>query len=201
MTDIFLLQPPIPEQVRPFRKETILCPPLGLSYVASTLLSHEFDVKMMDFAIMDADICDVEAETRRQSPKIVAISTTTNTYKNALKSAKVSKEVDSDVITVLGGPHVTFTPNETLTHPEIDIVVRHEGEYTMVELCDVLLRGAGDIRRINGVSYRRNNQIVNNPPRPSIEDLDRLPFPARHLLPMSLYKIPGSLITLSLIHI
>jgi radical SAM superfamily enzyme YgiQ (UPF0313 family) len=150
---------------------------------------------MTDFAVRDASPGELESEIRRQQPKILGITASTSTYKKALSIARKAKEIDSGTITVIGGPHVTFTAQEVLSHPEIDLVVRNEGEITMLELCRLYLRGEGRLDCIEGISYRSEDRIASNQSRPLFQDLDQLPFPARELLPLDLYRIPGTLIT------
>lgn len=195
MTDILLVQPQVPSRLLPYRKEIVLSPPIGLCYIAANLLAHQFDVEMADFAVRDPSPRDSEMEIRRQQPKILGITASTSTYNKALKIARIAKEIDSQTITVVGGPHVTFTAQEALSHREIDLVVRNEGEIAMLELCKLYLRGEGRLDGIEGITYRSEGTIVSNPSRPLIQDLDQLPFPARHLLPLDLYKIPGTMIT------
>ena len=84
----------------------------------------------------------------------------------------------------MGGNHLTFNYQEMLEKDYVDLVVMGEGEYTMLELVQTLEEG-GDLKNVKGIAY----QDVVTPPRPLIEDLDELPFPARHLLPMDHYKI------------
>jgi anaerobic magnesium-protoporphyrin IX monomethyl ester cyclase len=195
MAEVLLIQPSVPDRLLPYRKEIVLSPPIGLCYVAATLLAHQFDVKMVDFAVRDPSPEDIELEIHRQQPRILGITASTSTYNKALTIARKAKEIDSGTLTVIGGPHVTFTAQETLAHPEIDLVVRNEGEITMLELCELYLRGKGRLEFIEGVTYRGEDRIVSNPDRPMIRDLDQLPFPARHHEPLNLYKIPGTLIT------
>jgi len=126
---------------------------------------------------------------------MVGISTYTETYLNALSIAGIAKEVDSEVTTVLGGPHVTFLPLEALKRSEVDVVVRHEGEFTILELARCIRDGFGSMDEIRGISFRRNGEVVSNPPRPLIKDLDALPFPARDLLSLNLYPYPGNVLT------
>ena len=189
------MQPPLPDKLLPYRRDVVISPPIGLCYVASTLLSHGFRVDVVDLAISDSEPEKVELEIRRAKPKILGITTSTCTYEKALKIARKAKQIDPEIVTVLGGPHVTFTAQETLAHPEVDLVVRNEGEITMLELCKLYLRGEGRLDSIKGIAYRSEGRVVNNPGRPLIRDLDKLPFPARHLSPLNLYKIPGTLIT------
>jgi anaerobic magnesium-protoporphyrin IX monomethyl ester cyclase len=195
MTDVMLIQPPLPDRLLPYRKEVVLCPPIGLCYIASNLLAHGFDVNVVDLAISDPNPEKVEFEIRREEPKILGITASTSTYKKALEIARKAKQIDPGTVTIVGGPHVTFAAQEALAHPEVDLVVRNEGEITMLELCRLYLRGEGSLDRIRGIVYRNEGRAVNNPSRHLIQDLDQLPFPARHLLPLDLYKIPGTLIT------
>lgn len=195
MTEVLLVQPPVPDRILPYRKEIVLCPPIGLCYVASTLLSHEFNVELVDLAISDSEPGEVESEIRRAEPKILGITASTCTYEKALKIARKAEEIDPRIVTVFGGPHVTFTAPEALARPEVDVVVRNEGEITMLELCRLYLKGEGRIDSIKGITYRSEGSVVNNPGRSLIRNLDELPFPARHLSPLNLYKIPGTLIT------
>ncbi len=90
----------------------------------------------------------------------------------------------------LGGPHVTFTVEETLaTMPGVDVVARGEGDQIIVDLARAVADGAG-LEGVPGISFRRDGQIVENPPPPLV-DVKRLPLPAFHLLPMDRYHWRG----------
>jgi radical SAM superfamily enzyme YgiQ (UPF0313 family) len=91
-----------------------------------------------------------------------------------LKLAKTAKK--NGAVTVVGGYHPTAVPDAMLSHPQIDVVVRGEGEETFRELVE-----QGNPENILGCSYRKNGKIFHNEDRPRIADLDTLPFPARHL--------------------
>jgi anaerobic magnesium-protoporphyrin IX monomethyl ester cyclase len=195
MTEVLLMQPALPDELLPYRKALVLCPPIGLCYVASTLLSHGFCVDVVDLAISEPEPEKVELEIRRAKPKILGITLSTCTYEKALQIARKAKQIDPGITTVLGGPHVTFTAQEALAHAEIDLVVRNEGEIAMLELCKLYLRGEGRLDSIKCITYRNEDRAVNNPSRPLMRALDTIPFPARHLLPLNLYRIPGTLIT------
>ncbi|MEM4246521.1 MAG: radical SAM protein [Candidatus Bathyarchaeia archaeon] len=194
MSDILLIQPPLPPPMDAYVRDVVLTPPLGLCYLAS-ILRRDYDVSILDAAILNLDGKAILGEIKNRRPKIVGISTTTFTFKNALKIAEETKRLDRGIFTVLGGPHVTFTAEETLKHPQVDVVVRHEGEVTMRQLSDHFLKGEGDISAIKGITYRGEKGVVSAPPQPLIEDLDALPFPSRELTPLHLYRIPASLIT------
>ena len=109
-------------------------------------------------------------------------------WKTAYEVASIVKSIDKDIITVLSGLHPSARPVDSLMHPNIDFVVIGEAEYTMLELVGVLeQRTTEGLKKIRGIGYIKNGETVITPPRPAIQDLDSLPFPARHLLPMEEY--------------
>jgi anaerobic magnesium-protoporphyrin IX monomethyl ester cyclase len=106
---------------------------------------------------------------------------TCNAYACA-RTAEIAKTVSEDIVTVVGGQHFSFTPGESLSdYPEIDYIVRGEGEVTLVELIKALGKG-GDLREVKGISFRHEGKAVHNPSRAQIEDMDKLPYPAYHLV-------------------
>ncbi|MEM2123515.1 MAG: radical SAM protein [Candidatus Bathyarchaeia archaeon] len=176
-------------------RDVVLCPPLGLSYIASTLMSHGFKVGIVDAAIENLALDDIHKIIRKEDPRLLGISAATYTYKNALRIAEVGKEVNDSIFTVLGGPHVTFKVDDALRDGAVDGVVRGEAEYTTLDLVRVIFR-RGKLNNVAGLSFKLSNgQHVHNPDRPLIRDLDSLPFPARRSLPLNLYRIPASIIT------
>jgi anaerobic magnesium-protoporphyrin IX monomethyl ester cyclase len=108
----------------------------------------------------------------------------TTRYPVSLKIAERAKKRGVDV--VMGGPHVTFFDEETLSTKWVDYVVRGEGEYIMLDLVRHLSNGKS-LEEIKGISYRFQNRIIKNPPAPFVKDLDSIPFPARELLPLDRY--------------
>jgi radical SAM superfamily enzyme YgiQ (UPF0313 family) len=127
---------------------------------------------------------EFRSELGKRQPDIVGITSTTLTYKSGLKIAKIAKEVCPNCLTVMGGPHVTFWDYEALQEcPELDVVVRREGENTLLELVQ-RVEADEDFQGVLGITYRKNGKTVRNADRPYIENLDELPFPARHLWPM-----------------
>lgn len=80
---------------------------------------------------------------------------------------------------VLGGHYPTFSDIALLQEfPEIDYIVRGEGEYTLLELVEAL-QGNADLKAINGLSFRLGTEIIRNEPRVLVDNLDSLPFPLR----------------------
>jgi magnesium-protoporphyrin IX monomethyl ester (oxidative) cyclase len=132
---------------------------------------------------------EIADRIRRWSPDVVEIHIPfSGWWKTAYEVASTVKSIDKDIITVLSGLHPSARPVDSLMHSNIDFVVIGEAEYTMLELVGVLeQRTTEGLKKIRGIGYVKNGETVITPPRPAIQDLDSLPFPARHLLPMEEY--------------
>ncbi len=146
-------------------------PRLGLPILGAILKKRGCDVTIFceDLAPIDWD--------KVFRADIVFVSTITYTAPRAYEIAKACKERNIPV--VMGGPHPTFLPDDALQH--CDYVVRGEGEETVVELLEALSDG-GKPYGVKGVSFRDGDQVVHNPPRPLVQDLDSLPFPDLDLI-------------------
>jgi Fe-S oxidoreductase len=169
-------------------------PPLNLMYLAAALEKGSMSVK-----ILDDDLYQVGSEkmanlASKIDPLVVGVTATTATIKNALKYVKTIKKLLPNTLTVIGGPHPTFTPEGTLKEEEaLDVVVVGEGEETLTEVAEEYKRNdLKNFEDIKGIVYRDNGRINATPPRPLIKNLDDLPFPARHLIPFKEYKTSQS---------
>jgi anaerobic magnesium-protoporphyrin IX monomethyl ester cyclase len=145
--------------------------PLGLEYVAAYIEDVADQVYIVD---MEMDRRKFQDCLNRYHPDIVGISLSATEHNETLRLAKTAKK--HGATTVVGGYHPTSVPGLMLSYPQIDIVVRGEGEQTMRELVE-----QGTPENVLGVSYRKNGKIVHNDDRPRIENLDSIPFPARRL--------------------
>jgi len=163
-------------------------PPLGLAYVAASLEKAGFQVEMLDNYQLNEPIDYVKQAIQRLAPKIVGISCSSVTYQRCIETAKIVKELLPSCKVVVGGWHPSYMPDSMLQHLEIDYVVMGEGENAMVELATLITKGAEDkaIASIPGVACRYEGKTVKNAPK-IISDLDKVPYPARHLLPMHIY--------------
>ena len=162
--------------------------PLGLAYVAAALEKAEFQVSILDNYLLEKPIDQVKLELERLRPEIVGITCSSATYSRCIETAKAVKQVLPSCKVVVGGWHPTYEPDSMLQHSEIDFAVIGEGERAMVELA-THVSGNGknqNIQEIPGIAYRKNGKIIKNPQK-FISNLDELPFPARHLLPLDLY--------------
>jgi len=166
-------------------------PPLGLAYLAAVARDIGWDVRIIDGLAEEPSMDAIAREVRRLSPEVVGLTATTATILDAYEVARVVKENSPETLVVIGGPHATFMADEILREcPYIDLVVRGEGEETLGEILKRVERGRG-FSDVAGITYREGGVIRENPPRPLISDLDRLPIPAYDLLPMERYQVEG----------
>jgi anaerobic magnesium-protoporphyrin IX monomethyl ester cyclase len=168
-----------------------LFPPLGLAYIAAVLEKNEFEVRIIDCPVYGINHDKLKSELASFNPAIVGVGSMTPTIESALKSARVAKEACPDTTVVMGGPHATFMGRQILSdEPAVDFVVRGEGEETLLELAQKL-PARRSLEEVKGIVFRKDGQIVETPARPFIQDLDALPRPAYHLLPIDMYRIHG----------
>ncbi|OGC47069.1 MAG: hypothetical protein A3A94_03430 [Candidatus Portnoybacteria bacterium RIFCSPLOWO2_01_FULL_43_11] len=164
-------------------------PPLGLAYIAAVLLKNNHQVKMIDYDIegSEAEI-KIENTCRDFKPQIVGFYAMTWSYGQAKRLAKKIKEIDRNIIALIGGPNATCLPEPTLEFGDFDFGILGEGEETIIELIEKL-EGKNNLEfeKILGLVFKKDGQIIINPPRPLIKDLNAIPFPARHLLPIKKY--------------
>jgi anaerobic magnesium-protoporphyrin IX monomethyl ester cyclase len=158
--------------------------PLGIGYLAAVLEKNQCEVDVIDCQALKLSYEQFKSEISKRQPDIVGITSTTLTYKSALRIAKIAKEAYPNCLTIFGGPHVTFWDDKALQEcPELDVIVRKEGEYTLLELVQRVEAGKS-YHDVTGTTCRKDGKIVKNPDRPYIENLDELPFPAHHLFPL-----------------
>ena len=157
---------------------------LGLGYLAAVLEKNQYEVDVIDCPALKLSYEEFRSEISKRQPDIVGITSATLTYKSALRIARIAKETCPNCLTILGGIHATFWDDKALQEcPYLDVVVRREGENTLLELVQKLEAGES-FRDVLGITYRKDGKIARNPDRPYIENLDDIPFPARHFWPM-----------------
>lgn len=148
---------------------------LGIGMIAAVLKRAGHNVTVLDMSVLGSD--SLESALKTTNPELVGITVVTLLSDLVFKTIIPAIRLQSSAKIVVGGPHPTACPDEALT--AADFAVRGEGEETIVELCASNLNPDG----IAGLSYREADRAVHNPPRPFIDDLDSLPFPARELFP------------------
>lgn len=179
-----------PQTASKYKFMGVIAPPLGIAYMAGVLQENNIDVEILDATAEDMDFKDVEKELLKRKPDLVALTALTPTIGRALETAQVVKETLPDSIVVMGGYHPTFNFIETLEDENVDIVIRGEGEYIMLNLVQAL-ENQSSLHDVKGIVFEDKNskEIVVNPEAPLIQDLDELPFPALNLLPMKKYRL------------
>lgn len=172
-------------------------PPLGLAYLASALSAAGIEVKILDLVVYPYSQAIMQNVLARFQPQMVGLTAVTMTVGSAMGVIRDIKRLNPNILAVMGGPHVTFCIWATLNaHPELDILVLGEGERTIVDLCRAVDTG-GELNKVNGIVYRRHSEICSTAPRDPIADLDKLPDPARGLLPLGRYRALGMPISLT----
>ena len=161
--------------------------PLGILYLASYLRKY---CKGMKIGVVDGAFCGEEEVKRRiltDKPNLVGLSALTPSRHNALKIAKYAKRNIGNCRVVLGGIHPTLMWKQLMmNYPYIDYIVKGEGEETLFDLVS-----GKNLRSIEGLVWRSGKQIVENIDRVMIQNLDKIPFPARDLLNPMKYPARG----------
>ena len=167
----------------------VRAPPLGLAYIAAVLEGLGHKVSIIDASTMGYTAKATFRKAISENPDVIGISSVTPTVKSGYLIAKYIKEYDSSIPVIMGGPHVSALYNEALSTGYVDYVVIGEGEITTSELINYLERGTPDRKKIKGLAYIDDSKIVFTGRREFIKNLDILPKPARHLLPMDKYTV------------
>lgn len=184
MYDIVLIYPPVAMGGR-YKKVATghEVAPQPLIYLGAYLRQNNYKCKLIDANALGMDVDDTVKQALSLSPKYVGITSPTMLISTAARIAKKIKENDSNIVTIVGGPHITAVSEETMAlYPDIDIGVLGEGEVTIIELLNTL-ENKLNLDSIEGVIYRENGKLRKTVSRPFIKDLDTLPFPAWDMLP------------------
>jgi magnesium-protoporphyrin IX monomethyl ester (oxidative) cyclase len=178
--------------------------PLGLMYIAAVLEKSSYKTEILDAFITDDPFVkegktirvglpfeQIKAQISSRKPDIVGIAGPfTCQIEHALRVSALAKEVDPRILTVVGGPHVTVVPKGFLEEAKtVDIAVTGEGEYAMRDIAQYF-EGKKQLEEILGIAYRENGEIKVNSPRPFMENLDELPYPAYDHVDLERYLSP-----------
>lgn len=195
---IILIYPKDPNNTKnssSFVQASLDMPPLGLMYLGTVIKKSGESVKIFDFNCLEND--DMEEELLQKivqlSPSVIGFSVATTSYPYTYKLAQKMKDVLKKTVFVWGGYHVSFQPEEPLRKGVADIVIRGEGEETILKIIRTITDyGSGYkqyLKTIEGISYIYHNQIHHNQPDYLvIKDLDSVPIPDRSLLDLRKYK-------------
>jgi len=155
---------------------------LGLGYIASSLRFAGYTVKIINaetFKIEDNELINKILETK---PKIVGFSPVAVNMASTLHLCNEIKVKNKDIHITLGGHHVTFAAKDILTNePSVDSIIVGNGDRTVVELAQAIIKKSNDLNNINGIVFRNNDEVIVKE-KGQTENIDKLPFPARDTL-------------------
>lgn len=164
------------------RKAIAAFPPLSILYLAAVLKDVGVEVSVLDQPALGLAVGETLRWVEKENPDVLGFSTLTSSGQTAGLISNKVKEKNPQVTTVFGNHHATFNAERILRkYPSVDIVVRGEGEKTVVELADCL-KNSEDLKKVRGINFKSGGKIVSTPDQPLIEDLDSLPFPDRKLI-------------------
>jgi len=188
---ITLVNPPYPKKAHSHPSFI----PLGIAYLGAVAEQAGHEVTVIDCQAERLTSTAFESRISQISSDVIGLTSTTLLYNSAKELLTIAKQIHPKAITLMGGSHVSFWDQNALREcPALDIVVRREGETTFIELLQKI-QNKKPLNDVLGITYRASDgAIVRNEDRPYIHDLDSLPFPAYHLLPLGAFHRMGKII-------
>jgi radical SAM superfamily enzyme YgiQ (UPF0313 family) len=160
-----------------------ITPPLGLAYLAAVLERDGHRVMVLDYTSRQAYPPSADI-VRDLSPELIGITATTPSWNSARRTAAEFRSLAPQARIIAGGAHLSADPLGAMAHQAFDLAVIGEGEETLREIASLPAdAGSERLSRVPGIAFRKDGSVFRSPPRPFIDDLDSLPFPAYHLLP------------------
>jgi anaerobic magnesium-protoporphyrin IX monomethyl ester cyclase len=159
--------------------------------VASYLDAKGQQAQVIDMNQKDISWEELPQMLREINPDVVGVSSwATYFIPNFMRVVQIAKAINPKIATVMGGVMATLISERLMgDYPKLDFIVRGDGELTMHELVQALESGVRDLSHIEGLTWRKNGEIVVNPNRPLIKDLDSLPFPNWELVEIDKYGV------------
>jgi len=156
-------------------------PPIGVLYLAKILELNGYTVEVLDLNAEKFD--DTKIRRKILSSDVIGMTlySGSRSINNSLILSKLIKENDADIPILIGGPHCSYFPEQALIDHEANVCVKGEGEHVILPIVEAI-QGKRNFSTIPGIYYRHGNSIKKNNGVKQIEDLDSLPFPARHLV-------------------
>jgi radical SAM superfamily enzyme YgiQ (UPF0313 family) len=152
-------------------------PPLGMMYLSSFLKQHGYkEVKIVHMDVEQMQVEDIKKTISEYEPDVVGLSAIISEAKNIYKIASFSKKTQPDALIVAGGAYPTCYAEDCLACPDIDMVVKGEGEEPFLEIIRNYEKGS-QFGNIKGICFKKDGKVTYNEQRSFIQDIDRLPFP------------------------
>jgi len=191
----FINPGPNPElPIEDVKKMVGAAPPLGMLYIATYLRENGIDVSIIDEAAQGYSLKGTVDWVKKEDPDILGFSTCSSSCRKAALIAERVKKENPNIVTVFGNFYATFNAERILRkYPFVDVIVRGEGEHTSLELAKCLEKKR-DLKKVLGINFRKNDQIISTPDRPLIKDIDSLPFPDREMLDVEYHNTTAGLV-------
>lgn len=160
-----------------------------MAYIGAVLEKRNHEVRILDMPLLGLSSNNISEYILEFSPDVVGVTCVSINYNDCINIARKIKQIKSTIKLIVGGPHVSFISKKVLQNfPWVDIVVKGEGENTMAELLKSFNTNNKNLSSIKGISFRtKSGEIFENNERPLIKNIDNIPYPARHLLPIGKY--------------
>ena len=195
---VLLISPPLSDtkQAGSLKDIANVLPTMGIGYIAAVLERDMIPVKIIDGIGEPMTIDEMIRKIEQEGPDLIGITATILTISTANKLAEEVKRKFPALPIIIGGPQLCSAPEKTISEGSYDIGVIGEGEQATLELVRAMMRGEKTFSNIKGLIIRDKGVLTLTAPMPYIEDLDSLPFPARHLYPpLERYRpVPASYI-------
>ena len=191
--DIILINPRINNESQNKKINNIvnITFPTSLGVLYSYLKKFNLKAEIIDEQIDPIDDQQLKKIIKKlKAPKIIGISVLTLNSGRAYELSKKIKSIDPKTITILGGIHPTVIPEEAIAEKSVDFLIRGEGEETLKELI-TSIKNKKSYKNILGITYRDKGKVINNPPRPMIENLDEIPPFPYEIFAKNLDKYPN----------
>lgn len=168
----------------------VLRAPDWLAYATAVLEKYNYNVRLLDMVAENQTKQDLRCLMRKEQPDFAVLDSTTSSIYSDIECAQIIKE-ESKAKVIMVGPHISALPEETLLLAKggVDAACIGEYDYTLKDV----IEGFDTLNTIKGVAYYQDGRVIKNEPRPFIENLDELPFPAWHHLDLMKYFDGGKL--------
>ncbi len=166
-------------------------PPLGLLYLAAVLKEKGFEVSVLDQPGQGLTMDETVNWVLHENPDVLGFSTLASSGITAALISNKVKMNNPNIKILFGNHYATFNAERILQkYPSVDIIVRGEGEKTIIDLAECLLKN-GDLATVRGINFRKNQSLIATPDQALIKDLDALPFPDRRLIDVEYHCLIG----------
>jgi len=167
--------------------------PIGLAYLAAVVEKAGHELAVIDCPALGMDQDALKKKLEDFQPDLVGVTSMTPTIQSALQSTRIAKEACPSATVAIGGPHATFMDKQILNdEPSVDVVARGEGEETLLELAQSATESK-KLPDIIGITFRKGKDTIQTPMRPTIKNLDDLPYPAYNRFALEKYLLYGKL--------